>query len=87
MQSGIREVELRALYVHCSAHCLSLCVQDSLKEIQEVDKVIGTTKNIMNFIKESPKRLGEFKDIKSAETPLLTSFCPKRFVIGIFFYI
>ena len=68
LRTRIREDEPRALFVHCSAHSLSLCVQDSLEGIIDVRNNIGLTKDIINFIRDSPKRLNEFKNIKPDNT-------------------
>ena len=33
VQTRIREVAPQAIYVHCNAHCLNLCLVDSICEI------------------------------------------------------
>ena len=78
LQTRIRSVEPRALFVHCCAHNLSLCVQDSLEEIIQIRNIIGMIKDMINFIRDSPKRLTEYKNIKPANTPLLSQYCPTR---------
>ncbi|XP_031781362.1 zinc finger MYM-type protein 1-like [Nasonia vitripennis] len=78
LQTRIRETEPRALFVHCSAHSLSLCVQDSLEDLTVVRNVIGTIKDLINFIRDSPKRLNEFKELKEDDSPLLSAYCPTR---------
>ena len=55
LQTRIQELEPRALYVHCSAHCLNLCVQDSLENIMDVKIVIGIVKELMNLMKQNLK--------------------------------
>lgn len=81
LQIRIREIEPRAVYVHCSVHCLNLSIQDSLEKIANVRNVIGIIKDCINFIPDSPKRLNEFKDIKLENTPLLSPLCPTRYII------
>lgn len=85
LQARIGEIEPRALFVHCSAHCcLSLSVQDSLEDLISVRNMIGTIKDLINLIRDSRKRLNEFKEIKAEDTPLLSAFCPTRYVFVYF---
>lgn len=78
LQARVREIEPRALYVHCSAHNLNLCVQDSLEDIPIVRNVIGTVKESINFIRDSPKRMVEFKEEQTDDSPSLVKLCPTR---------
>ena len=78
LQTRIREVESRALFVHCSGHTLNLCVQDSLENITKVKNLIGLVKDMINFIRDSSKRLNIFKDLQSDDSPLLVPYCPTR---------
>lgn len=78
LQTRIQELKPRALYVHCSAHSLNMCVQDSLENITELKLVIGVLKELLNFIRDSTKRFNEFDNLKSEDSPNLTQFCPTR---------
>ena len=46
-----------------------------------VRNVIGTLKDLINFIRDSPKQLNEFKELKEDDSPLLSAYCPTRYVI------
>ena len=51
LQARLREVEPRALYVHCNAHNLNLGVQDSLENVPCTRNDIGVTKDMINFVR------------------------------------
>ncbi|XP_067213479.1 zinc finger MYM-type protein 1-like [Linepithema humile] len=78
LQARIKESEPRALYVHCNAHNLNLVVQDGMQCISSVKNFIGVVKELINFIRDSPKRQGHFKELQSDISPALTQFCPTR---------
>ena len=78
LKTRILEIEPRALYVHCSAHTLNLVVQDALEGLNSTRNFIGIVKEMINFIRHSPKRLAQFKDLQSAESVNLTPYCPTR---------
>lgn len=78
LQTRVLEVEPRALYVHCSAHSLNLVVQDALENVTSARNFIGFAKEIINFIRDSPKRLYQFKTLQSKENRNLTPYCPTR---------
>ena len=50
----------KALYCHCAAHVLNLCVVAACK-IQAVNKTMTTTKEINLFFSHSPKRQQELE--------------------------
>lgn len=78
LQTLMRNVEPRAVYIHCRPHTLNLVVQDALEKVAFVKNFIGMVKEIINFIRDSPKRLAEFKDLQSDNSPNLSQFCPTR---------
>ncbi|CAF4623828.1 unnamed protein product, partial [Didymodactylos carnosus] len=45
-----------AEYYHCSNHCLNLALVDSCS-ISQIRNMMGTIKKIINFFKDSPKRM------------------------------
>ena len=51
----IRNEYLKALYVHCAAHILNLCVVKSV-EVQTIRNMLGTMHGLTNFFHFSPKR-------------------------------
>lgn len=81
LQTKVRAIEPRALFIHCFGHSLSLSVQESLQAILAVKNVIGNVKEMINFIKNSPKRLGQFQTIKDGadcDGPGFVPFNPTR---------
>lgn len=90
LQTRVKEVEPRAIYVHCSAHCLSLVVQDSIEGIATVKNLIGVLKEMIKFVHDSPKRFNEFKTLQEKDqdndSPILTPFCPTRYANSIIKY-
>lgn len=86
LQARIRKVESRALFNHCKAHNLNLAVQDGLEKVQEAKNFIGTVKEMINFVRDSPKRNAQFERIQSEiaeaaedQGPSLVAFCPTRY--------
>lgn len=62
--SKIKEENPLALYVHCYAHILNLCLVDLAKFIPMVRNTFGTLSTLHNFIKASSKRYAVFKNIQ-----------------------
>lgn len=60
--------EPRALYVHCSAHNLNLCLQDVCKNTETVKAALDFTAEVVNIVRASPKRLAEFENIKTLQS-------------------
>jgi len=60
LQTRLREIEPRALYVHCNAHNINLVVQDAMERVPATRKFIGVVKDMINFVKDSPKRISQF---------------------------
>ena len=54
-----KQEEPRALYVHCLAHSLNLCVQDVSKMY-----TLDFKQNLVQLIKFSPKRLHLFESLR-----------------------
>lgn len=73
----IGEIEGRAIYVHCNAHNLNLVFQDAFSDIPWAREFIGVTKEIIGFIRDSPKRLLEFKEYQDHKNSLIP-YCPTR---------
>ena len=58
------EIVEEALYVHCYAHRLNLCLQEVSKKVTIMNDAQEFVKSLHNFINNAPKRLQMFKDIK-----------------------
>lgn len=84
LQRRIQEEEPRALFVHCNAHNLNLVVQDGIEQVLTARKFVGEVKELINFVRDSPKRLSKFQELQAEaedgeETvPALAAYCPTR---------
>ena len=70
-----------AIAVHCFAHSLNLCLQDSVKRIPLLRDTLETVREIVKLIKFSPKRLTLFttKLLQSEDTGVtIKPLCPTR---------
>lgn len=85
VQARFKNVEARALYVHCSAHTINLVVQDAFQKISEVRDFLAIIKDLINFIRRSPKRLNLFKCLQSEDgsSQSLRPFCPTRWCLRV----
>ncbi|XP_025265106.1 zinc finger MYM-type protein 1-like [Camponotus floridanus] len=93
LQTRLREIEPRALYVHCNAHNLNLVVQDAMEGVPATRKFIGVVKDMINFVKDSPKRISQFQQLQSERESesesstnknfALAAYCPTRWVMRI----
>lgn len=88
VQKRVREEEPRAIYVHCAAHNLNLVVEDSINCTAEIRNFISLTKEMIVFVKGSPKRLSSFEKIQAAsdedeKSINLRNFCPTRWCLRI----
>ena len=55
--ANILRKQKKAYFVHCNAHSLDLALQDLTKESIAVHVAVNITKDIVNFVRRSPKRL------------------------------
>ena len=53
--SQIQTDNPRALYAHCMANSLNLCLQDSASGSKCVNEALSSTSGLANFIGVSPK--------------------------------
>ena len=53
VQSRIRQVAPKALYVHCNAHCLNLCLVDCVKSVSCAAELFGLVQNIYVLLSSS----------------------------------
>ena len=87
-QALFKQEEPKALYVHCLAHSLNLCVQDVSKKCKLLRNTLDFIYNLVQLIKFSPKRLNLFETLKSDVTvntgetlPSLRTLCPTRWTV------
>jgi Domain of unknown function (DUF4371)/hAT family C-terminal dimerisation region len=81
LQSKIRRTENRAIYVHCAAHSLNLCVQDAIAAISAYRDALNQFGTLINFVRDSPKRLRWFEKLQHNDATTLRPYCPTRWVL------
>lgn len=87
VQALIKQNESRALYVHCLAHNLNLCVQTVAKQCDLIRNVMDFIYELLQLINFSPKHLSLFNSIRNEvalggeASPLLRSICPTRWTV------
>ena len=80
----IQEKEPAALYVHCLAHSINLCLQTVGKQITAVREALGLVQELGVFISFSPKRSSLLECLKSqicADTPTIKTLCLTRWTV------
>ena len=65
VQALVKRVANQALYVHCLAHSLNLCVQEASKQCVLVQGVMEMVYDLIKLIKFSPKRLALFENLRT----------------------
>ncbi|XP_008181768.1 zinc finger MYM-type protein 1-like [Acyrthosiphon pisum] len=68
VQARIREENPIALYVHCYAHILNLCLVDLSKQVSYVRNTFGTLQSLYSFVGASSKRNAVFESVYLAST-------------------
>lgn len=84
LQAKVRESEPRAIHIHCLAHSLNLVAQEAMQNETVVRDVLANIKEIVNFLRGSPKRLAIFESLQGGEDgstnhPVsIRPYCPTR---------
>lgn len=84
VSTRITNEEPKALYVHCLAHSLNLCLQDCSKSCRCVRDALSLATELASIIRASPKRLALFKNLKkemALDTPGIKPLCPTRWTV------
>ena len=86
LRTKILKDDSRATYVHCRAHNLNLAVQDAIKNNKEVRNMLNLIRELIAFIRGSPKRLAWFSQYNESDRFIgaLKSqrpFCPTRWTM------
>ena len=76
VQARVKAVEARAVFIHCTAHRLNLVVKEALDGVREVRDVVQEVSRLVQFFRDSPKRLAVFRDAGAQST--LRPMCPTR---------
>ena len=53
VQTRIREIAPQAIYVHCNAHCLNLCLVDCAKAVCEASEFFASLESLYVFLSSS----------------------------------
>ena len=70
LASRVKELEPRAIYIHCHAHLLNLALQSSLSSIREIRNILGTINSLYSFLEASAKAMNDFKKFKRLLMPV-----------------
>lgn len=89
VQALVKRETDRALYVHCFAHSLNLCVQEVSKTVDLIRNVMEFIYELVQLIKFSPKRTTIFSRLKKevslsndhTTSPSLRTLCPTRWTV------
>lgn len=88
LQIRFRKEEPRAIFVHCNAHKLNLVVSGCNWRCYYCQKLCWS--NLITFIRDSPKRLAEYKGFQEAvlkedeeenlrKASIIAPYCPTRY--------
>ena len=85
VSTRIAAEEPRALYVHCLAHSLNLCLQDCSRYCDCVKNALSLASDLARLICVSPKRLALFRNFLGAQVNLQTTgikpLCPTMWTV------
>lgn len=84
LQKLIKDLQPRATYIHCTAHSLNLAVEDSLRLLPNMRDIMNLAKDLINTVRESPKRLNIFQSVQVESGNSSTSLrplCPTRWTM------
>ena len=84
VSTRITAEEPKALYVHCLAHSLNLCLQDCSRNCDCVKNALSLASDLARLIRASPKRLALFKNLKAQmnlQTTGIKPLCPTRWTV------
>ena len=88
VQALVKRENSKALYVHCLAHSLNLCLKDVTNACVLIRNAMNFIFTLVQLIRFSPKRLSLFDSIRKnitvntgENTPSLRMVCPTRWTI------
>lgn len=64
VQARIKNEKPLAIYVHCYAHILNLCLIDLTKQVKQIRNMFGVLNSLHNFIGSSSKRNSVFESTR-----------------------
>ncbi|XP_028419289.1 zinc finger MYM-type protein 1-like [Dendronephthya gigantea] len=80
----LQEDEPSALFVHCLAHNLNLCLQDCGRQCDAVKEALNLTSGVATIIRASPKRFAIFRHLQeefNMDASGLKPLCPTRWTV------
>ena len=79
VSTQLKEVEPRALFLHCHGHALNLAAGDAVKGCSVMKDALDITFEVSKLVKFSPKRSGTFDKLKEelATNSLASAFSAK----------
>lgn len=84
VQARVRAFQEEAMYVHCNAHNMNLAFQDAVAESKLCRDAMNVVKDLINTIRESPKRLAWFDSFrKPTGGNKLRPLCPTRWTMRV----
>lgn len=88
VQALVKRETIQALYVHCLAHSLNLCVQSVTKKCDLVRNIMDFIFELVQLIKFSPKRCTILERLRKEivvnggeSSPSLRTLCPTRWTV------
>ena len=80
----IKQIQPKALCIHCQGHCTNLACCECLKKIILLRNSLGTSNEALKLIKDSPKRTAMLKSIKKEDLDTsagVSSFSETRWTV------
>ena len=80
----IKREEPKALFVHCLAHSVNLCLQECGRKCRAISDALNLVGEMHNFIQNSPKQLALFNNFKAElapHNPTIKPLCPTRWTV------
>ena len=80
----LRELEPRALYLHCHGHALNLAVGDAIKNCKYTNDALDVAFEVSKLVKFSPKRSAELEKLKeelALDCQGVRVLCPTRWTV------
>jgi hypothetical protein len=80
----LQNEERRINVIHCAMHCVNLAVQEAVKEVSVLRNFMTLVGDLVNFLRDSPKRCQTVETIANALSCRQTHvrpLCPTRFTV------
>jgi hypothetical protein len=81
LQAKVREIESRAVFVHCAAHSINLVTQDAISCIPAYRDALAMFGGLIYFVRDSLKRLRWFESLQQGDANGLRPYCPTRWIL------